>query len=90
MQKNHKHTQNTHSKNDSMARKFKAELKELLDDSDSADDEGKFEKRQLRHIRNFVMPSVAEEMKKVYDGVPEINADGSLRSLNMPKLLAML
>ena len=36
------------------------------------------------------MQSVAEEMKKVYEGGPEINPDGSLRSLNLPGLFDML
>jgi len=81
------HTQN---ENDSMARKCKAELKALLFDSMMVDDRGAFEKNQLRYIRNIVMQSVAEEMKKVYEGVPEINPDGSLRSLNLPGLFDML
>ena len=42
------------------------------------------------YIRKIVMPSVAAEIKKVYECVLEINPDGSLRSLNMPGLLAML
>jgi len=80
----------THTQNDNMARKFKAELKELLSDSDTANDGGAVEDKQLRYIRTVVMPSVAKEMKKVYEDVPEINVDGSLRSINMPGLLAML
>jgi hypothetical protein len=73
-----------------MARKFKAELKELLGDSEMADDGGAFEKKQLHYIRTEVMTSVAKEMKEVYKDLPEVNGDGSLRSLNMPGLLAML
>jgi hypothetical protein len=55
-----------------------------------ADDGGAFEKKQLRYISTVVMPSVVIGMKEVYGDVPEINPDGSLRSLNMPGLLAML
>ena len=70
-----------------MARKFKAELKDLLNVDEVSDDEMK---KQQRFLRNIVMSSVTQEMKKLNEGLPTINPDGSFRSLNMPGLLAML
>ena len=81
----------THTQNESIKRKYKAEFKALLGDSVMADDGGAFEKISCdTNIRKIVMPLVAEEIKKVYEGILEINPDGSLWSVNMPGLLTML